>query len=363
MNLPSFICFLFILLIGSNAKTTQKLQCCPQTCPKCIPLEYRKSGKKEPLPAGDDVQIRRRFRRGREMKAGFGELLQRSDDERRVAPRQMELFDPNDIYQERFLEHLQQDYCEQDCPCSNCVCCFTETILCSTTTTCAATIFDTTLITLTKTSKKTLTSISSVTAKILFTVTNSVFFTSTLTATSTAMSAVLEYSYYPITYVTNATLFARTVLTVNPNDFVTTLTSFYPEVSTTLSFTLTSTIYVSMVPSFVNATNTITMPGYRTNFYPGTIIKKMATVTINVPQTLSITQTSTTLETQYPEEFITQVVTKRITERFTDTISKCVGQETIRYTPVRTIVKRKNTALPSDIPCCPRHGCGRKCDC
>lgn len=339
--------------------------CCPPTCPRCLPINQRTKPRAQP-DTGEDVQII--DAEGKRSGWDHGKLIGRP--ERSLRPhgiiQQPRLLDDQDFYRND-LWTIPDGNCDgRDCPCANCVCCYTETYLCTTTVTCEVTATSTTTLTNSYTTFDVFSIIESVTNKIHFFVSNPFVFTTTETITVTnetpqtvsitvsRLKTSISIFYFGTSTaigilgtITKSAPGGPTV-TVIERETKTVATIFVPTIVTQNETSLDASTTSTVVDSFTL---------FKCRKTASHTVKKSRRVT----PTLDSTIPYTVIGTAKIVEMTTETV---VTEVFL-TASKCKSKlvHTARYTPTVTIVESSGTPLPTRDECCPVHGCHQPCDC
>jgi len=351
------------------------LPCCPATCPLCL----HGSRKRKHRPAYVDQrgaeyaepQVVRR-RPGRMLQKA-GELLRskKSSDldggtsaasrytyeKGRVRP--VVEFDEAELYLGPQWQPLPVCVEDSDCPCYNCQCCYTETVMCTVEDLCEATLIDTTTVFSTVRSTKTFKSTVSIIASIIFTVTNTLEFRSTETTVATEPPVTSTF-FNVTTEVSNDVVYIRTVtkidLTLTPVETVTvsggeTLTIQRDVISIVdVATTLFGGSYT--IPTAYTLGLTESIPSY----VPFTIWGRARTASTTFEDVWHVSVTLRPV-TEYYTPMITvstASATATRTSLVTATKKACDNGEveTVRITPTKTVLRSFGTVMPSPVTCC-----------
>lgn len=252
--------------------------------------------------------------------------------------------------------------CEEgsDCPCYNCQCCYTETVLCTVQDYCEATVTETSTLIRTFTSTKYFSVLATVTASLFFTVTDTLEFRSTDTSTTTLLEPTTFTSLNTTEVTSVSVLYVRTetVRELSIDNTITLTASTLPTVTVRQDII---TIIPIATTFFGGST---TLPGTVTRLETESVPSYLPFTVLGKARTFSSTQTATwyfssTLRpiTEYSTPG-TPVATTQVTttqeSTLTQTLTKCKkeAETTVRFTPTKTLLRTIGTATPEPVSCC-----------
>lgn len=363
---------------------TGQLPCCPNTCPQCLYGDGRK--RRQPVYIDSrgaeyvEPQVVRR-KPGRLLQKN-GELLkskkpvsggsvEKAMSNNNVDPdegrytyekgrlKPVVMFDEAEFYKWEQWKPLEACIEDSDCPCFNCQCCYTETVICTVEDYCEATVIDIVTVFKTQTTTKKFATVVSVTASIVFTLTNSAEFRSTEFISVTLSDAVVVTEFNTTIATTVSNIYATTATAVN--------FSITPIVIKTISGGPTVTVTQDVI-SLIETGQTTLFGGSTTigplseiltfsqfSYVPFTVNGKDRTITTTDSRTVEVTATlDPVVFYSTPGIAIsTESVTATSTMTITKSVKKCNDEvETVRVTPTKTLLLTIGTATPSKVPCC-----------
>lgn len=246
---------------------------------------------------------------------------------------------------------------DSNCPCFNCACCFTQTVLCTVQDTCLNAMFETSTITLTTTTTRVSRTYVSVTAQLTFTETNTAVFRFTSYTTTTAPPVTMSAPPIIISVTTTQTIvLSTTTRPVIDSGVVTAPGSITISISTPFTFDTTLYSGISSIDGGTVSTSTTTTRWSTSYIFTKyTVLVTATTVTSTVRKTSSVIVTPpTTTVTSTPVKVVeTDTITSTTTLEETSTRTKCTGVETVRITPTTTILRSIGTIKPNYVPGCP----------